>query len=105
MLFKDIPIGDITVLIEQESIIGIGGMIWDASVYMASFLHHNRNTVFHNVKTVVELGAGTGLCGLACALMNPSIHFILTDQAPYLPLLRRNIEVNSLRNVTCEELN
>ncbi|EFJ08338.1 hypothetical protein SELMODRAFT_131998 [Selaginella moellendorffii] len=48
-------------------------------------------------KRVVELGAGTGLPGMAAALLGAS-EVILTDRAGLLPCLRRNVEANQLES-------
>ena len=46
-------------------------------------------------RSVVELGAGAGLAGLACAV-NGAARVVLTDLAENLPLLQRNAARNGL---------
>lgn len=50
---------------------------WQASLALADFLIENRNLVKH--KNVIELGAGTGLCGLTVLKMCQPGHLLLTD--------------------------
>ncbi|XP_020594138.1 methyltransferase-like protein 23, partial [Phalaenopsis equestris] len=46
--------------------------------------------------TVLELGAGLGLPGLAAAIAFNSPRVVLTDTAPLLDGLRRNVEANGV---------
>jgi predicted nicotinamide N-methyase len=41
-------------------------------------------------KRVLELGAGTGLCGLICRRFTAAAHVTVTDVASALPLIRSN---------------
>lgn len=76
---------------------GPGGALWDAAVVLAHHLHSLTLRGAH----VLELGAGTGLPGLAAARLGA--HATLTDRPRALPLLRRNAEHNKL-TVTVLEL-
>ena len=44
-------------------------------------------------KSILELGSGVGLAGMAAALLGPA-SVTMTDTAEMLPLMRRNIEKN-----------
>jgi predicted nicotinamide N-methyase len=48
---------------------------------------------FWNSKSIIDIGSGTGVIGIACALLATGIqgtHVTLTDRAPLLDLLRYN---------------
>ena len=64
--------------------------VWPASAELAL---HVADVV--RGRSVVELGAGAGLAGLACAV-NGAARVVLTDLAENLPLLQRNAARNSL---------
>ncbi|KAE8348089.1 putative methyltransferase-domain-containing protein [Aspergillus coremiiformis] len=76
---------------------GCGGQVWPAGMVLARYLLRQHRFNFNN-KTIVELGAGGGLVGLAvargCDLSSSSIY--VTDQAPMLPLMETNIKLNDL---------
>lgn len=47
-------------------------------------------------KRVIELGAGCGLIGIVIKKLFPSAHVTLTDKKEMLPLIQKNLELNSL---------
>ena len=63
--------------------------VWPASAELALHVGVVRG------RSVVELGAGAGLAGLACAALGAG-RVVLTDLAENLPLLQRNAARNSL---------
>ena len=77
---------------------GPGGALWDAAVVLAHHVHCMAQVL--RGARVVELGAGTGLPGLAAARLGA--HVTLTDRARALPLLRRNAECNGLEVAVLE---
>lgn len=67
---------------------GTGSSVWDAAIVLAKFLELSGQA---RDCAVLELGAGTGLCGLvASALGARSV--VLTDLHECLPLLRDNAQ-------------
>ena len=98
---------DSTVQIDGDT----GRTVWDAAVVLSKgFLEHQEATteVFGlRGKHVLELGAGTGLAGMAAAVLGA--HAVITDLAYCLPDIQRN--VNATRkasaasvSVTVQEL-
>ncbi|KAG9587896.1 S-adenosyl-L-methionine-dependent methyltransferase, partial [Aureobasidium melanogenum] len=84
--------------LEEDLREGCGGMLWPAGMVMAKYLIRQDKDLFKD-KTVVELGAGGGLVGLAVALgfqLDHPLH--LTDQIPMLALMQRNIALNNLQD-------
>lgn len=76
---------------------GCGGQLWPAGMTLSKYMlttHLNLGS-----KTVLEIGAGGGLVGLAvakaCRIDNAS-KVLITDQIPMLSLMRRNIALNDL---------
>ncbi|XP_042506471.1 protein N-lysine methyltransferase METTL21A-like [Macadamia integrifolia] len=73
-----------------------GSWVWDSAFILSEWMvHHGRLDFDLHGRTVVELGAGTGLPGLTAALLGAN-HVVLTDVAQLLPGLQKNVEANSL---------
>ncbi|GIJ82489.1 hypothetical protein Asppvi_000997 [Aspergillus pseudoviridinutans] len=76
---------------------GCGGQLWPAGIVLAKYLLRQHRNNLSN-KTIVELGAGGGLVGLAVARgcnVGPFPIYV-TDQEPMLHLMKTNIELNNL---------
>ncbi|XP_013383563.1 protein N-lysine methyltransferase METTL21A [Lingula anatina] len=76
---------------------GVAAVVWDAAVVLAEYLDKNPDVV--KGKLVLELGAGTGLAGIAAAMLGG--HLTLTDRAMALEYIQENVELNikSLKTV------
>ncbi|MBN3298766.1 MT21D methyltransferase, partial [Amia calva] len=77
----------------------VGCVVWDAAIVLSKYLETEQfcdpaagiNTWAD--KTVVELGAGTGVVGLMAATLGA--HVIVTDLEDLQPLLETNIQDNA----------
>ncbi|XP_027183049.1 protein-lysine methyltransferase METTL21D-like [Coffea eugenioides] len=82
-----------------------GSWIWDAAVVLSNWISARAHQLDYDLsdKTVLELGAGTGLPGLTAARLGAS-RVVLTDIKPLIPLLEKNVEVNGLgdRVLACQ---
>ncbi|MCJ1299273.1 hypothetical protein MMC08_002065 [Hypocenomyce scalaris] len=82
--------------LQQDLKEGCGGQLWPAGMVLAKYLLRLKRDELKD-KTILELGAGGGLVGLAVALGIPLTHpLYITDQVPMLSLMRQNIELNDL---------
>lgn len=70
---------------------GTGLITWDSSVVLAKYLEHNPAIVQN--KHILELGAGTGVCGISAAYLGAS-YVVLTDLAYVIKNLQKNVEIN-----------
>ncbi|KAL4879828.1 putative methyltransferase-domain-containing protein [Aspergillus karnatakaensis] len=84
-------------LLKEDLKEGCGGQLWPAGMVLAKYMLRQHRSSLVN-KTILELGAGGGLVGLAvasgCELGSSRLH--ITDQAPMLPLMEANIALNNL---------
>ncbi|XP_048319505.2 uncharacterized protein LOC125418865 [Ziziphus jujuba] len=71
-----------------------GSWIWDSALVLTEWMAEQAQLDFtFQDKTVIELGAGVGLPGLAAALLGAK-RVVLTDIETLLPGLVRNVEAN-----------
>ncbi|KAL8150573.1 hypothetical protein V2J09_020381 [Rumex salicifolius] len=82
-----------------------GSWTWDSAFVLSRYISTRSDSAEFTLlgKTVLELGAGTGLPGLTAARLGAT-RVVLTDVPALLPGLRRNVEVNGLvdRVEACE---
>ncbi|KAL1958077.1 hypothetical protein VTO42DRAFT_5117 [Malbranchea cinnamomea] len=87
---------DPPLLLREDPKDGCGGHIWPAGMQLSKYMLQKHRTGLQG-KTMVELGAGSGLVGLAvakgCHVDGP---MYITDQAPMIPLIEYNIQLNGL---------
>ncbi|KAK4935177.1 hypothetical protein LTR66_015489, partial [Elasticomyces elasticus] len=87
----------------------VGHRTWEASLYLATFLHSQAEIV--KGKRVLELGAGTGLVSILAAGPLGAEHMLSTDGLQHvvdsidvnihrnMPLFRRRVDVHGQSNV------
>lgn len=84
-------------LIEQDKSLGKGGLCWDAAIMLAEHIVDQERDLLRDKRTV-ELGSGTGMCGLWIANRIEGCHVTMTDLPELLPLLQRNLALNDSTN-------
>lgn len=86
----------ITIRSEREYDKSTGMSIWKGSEIMYTYLRQHSDII--KDKTVLELGAGCGLCGLVCALALQAKSVLISDgDCQVLTNLRHNVYVNGLQ--------
>lgn len=84
---------------------GCGGQLWPAGMTLARYmLRYHQNL---RDSSVLEIGAGGGLVGLAVAkgcLLRPDAKLVITDQLPMLSLMQKNIALNDLEASVAAEV-
>ncbi|XP_066513265.1 protein N-lysine methyltransferase METTL21A-like [Hoplias malabaricus] len=70
--------------------LGVAAVVWDAAVVLCMYLELGH--VDLKGKTVIELGAGTGLVGIVAALLGAKVK--ITDRKPALEFLSANVREN-----------
>ena len=102
---------------EGKMAAGVGSTVWDCALVMCKYLEHQRMTSSQEKisawngwrpdawKSVLELGAGTGIVGLVVASMLPNSSVCLTDQKMVMPLLESNVKNSAAKaSVTTQML-
>lgn len=94
----DSLLGD-PLLLHEDLKDGCGGQLWPAGMTLARYMLKYQPDL--RSRSVLEIGAGGGLVGLAvakgCAL-DSSCKVVTTDQIPMLSLMQRNIALNGLED-------
>lgn len=82
----------------QDARDALGGRVWKASLFLKRCLEQEKITPSLGGLAVLDVGAGIGALGLACALARPvpPAFVALTDKQCLMPLLYRNVEVARL---------
>ena len=60
----------------EMGIMAISGVVWDAGMLLVDYLSANSNTI--TLGSVLDLGCGTGICGLAAYACGAN-HLTLSD--------------------------
>jgi predicted nicotinamide N-methyase len=78
-------------VIQQIKSLGKGGLCWDAAFSLAE---HLRSRVKQGEQSIIELGAGTGICGILLAKSVSDCRVNITDLPELLPLMQQNVTRN-----------
>lgn len=94
-------------LIEQDKSLGKGGICWDAAFILGEYVIDEfiSKTKERKELRILELGCGTGVCGMMVAKaaesccdtaesIETNVEVYVTDLPEILPLLRRNANLN-----------
>ncbi|XP_067287224.1 EEF1A lysine methyltransferase 3-like [Pseudorasbora parva] len=81
----------ITILQNYCANLGVSASVWDSALHLCRFLE--EECVDLRGKRIIELGAGTGLVGIATARLGA--HVTLTDVPMALPQMERNVACNA----------
>ncbi|XP_059676550.1 protein N-lysine methyltransferase METTL21A isoform X2 [Gavia stellata] len=79
-----------TIRVEQDwRRLGVAAVVWDAAVVLCAYLE--MGGIDLRDRTVIELGAGTGLLGIVATLLGKGALFVYIDylSEPYTPVLLR----------------
>ncbi|XP_077175378.1 protein N-lysine methyltransferase METTL21A isoform X2 [Paroedura picta] len=70
--------------------LGVAAVVWDAAVVLCTYLE--TGDVDLRGRSVIELGAGTGLLGIVVALLGAQV--TITDKEASLAFLKSNVQAN-----------
>ncbi|KAM4670208.1 protein N-lysine methyltransferase METTL21A isoform 1-T1 [Amazona ochrocephala] len=80
-----------TIRIKQDwRRLGVAAVVWDAAVVLCAYLE--MGGIDLRDRSVIELGAGTGLLGIVATLLGA--HVTITDRAAALEFLELNVQAN-----------
>lgn len=88
----DVPGGHSLLCAECQGDLGIGGRLWDGALVLLEYLAESWQP-----GTYLELGSGTGLVGLSCALWGAEV--CLSDLPDVTALLHFNVALNQARGL------
>ena len=80
-------------IIKQNFTLGKGGIFWDGSYFISKYLLSNLFPNNPNIKTILELGAGTALPSLVSLVKN-NYTVVTTDIPKLLPMINEIMELN-----------
>ena len=97
--YLEINLEDFQIKIIEESKYGIAGEIWSSAYLLSSLLIAEKSRKLMKNKIVLEVGSGTGICGLFASLSGAKKVY-LTDREDNLGVLIKNYELN--KNIILE---
>lgn len=95
LTFDDLLASSTPLLLHEDLHEGCGGQLWPAGMVLAKYMLTCHKSLLG--QSIIEIGAGGGLVGLAVALGCEVDNKIwITDQIPMLALMKKNITLNGL---------
>lgn len=95
-----------TISYQQQKKKGIAHQLWPAAVILSKHIEENIQNICGEsgpeCVSILELGAGVGLCGLVCSALKFR-KVILTDLPIAIDLLNTNIHLNNSPNIDVSE--
>lgn len=89
----------VPLLLHEDLREGCGGQLWPAGMVLSKYMLTHHKKQLHD-KSIIEIGAGGGLVGLAVALgcerSQTKDKILITDQEPMFALMQKNIALNDL---------
>ncbi|ETI22385.1 hypothetical protein G647_06459 [Cladophialophora carrionii CBS 160.54] len=98
---------DKPLLLHEDLQEGCGGQLWPAGMVLSKYMLTYHSSGSLRGRSLVEIGAGGGLVGLAVALgceLNDVQKIYITDQIPMLALMKKNITLNKLEDRVAAEV-
>lgn len=95
-----VQIGDHRLQVSQlpqrdDSPLKTASVVWDSAFVAISFLEkYVARCIPAQVQSIVELGSGTGIVGMAASLLFPDAKVVLSDLPNTVDFLRKNVELN-----------
>ena len=83
----------VSLKIHQKFVGGVGCVVWDAALVLLKYLFTKNGNKHVKHNCVLELGAGTGVVGIASFLAGAE-SVIITDLPECLPLMELNVQEN-----------
>jgi len=80
-------------IVKQNFTLGKGGIFWDGSYFISKYLLSNIFNQNTNIKSILELGAGTALPSLI-SLVKGSFKVVTTDMPKLIPMIKDIMEMN-----------
>lgn len=95
-------------LIENPSLIsgqGTTGLrTWEAALALSEYILQSQGSLLNGVETVLELGAGTGLCALLCAKLGVPRVIATDGDENVVASLKANAEANGVEDRVTSEM-
>jgi len=89
---------EFTIRIIENTKLGLAGEVWNSAYLLSSLLTSKKCERIMKNKTILEIGSGTGICGIFASLSGAKKVY-LTDREDNLNILHENFELNKIEIV------